>query len=236
MSEKIEKTEKTLWDFYGAIQKEKPIELGPYTSYRFLNSPRQLLFSIARYKFAAKLFGSKQRILELGGGDGLGAYYLSEFEHEVSCVDFDGTSIGWAKENPVLSHIHFIEDNFLGQSYGVFDGVVSFDVLEHIYPRNEGLFMHTIKKNLSEHGVLILGTPSLESQQYAGKDIGGAHVNLYTGEGLRELLSEHFHHVFLFTQNDEIIHTGFFPMANYLIALCCGKKESTDGGIHEPSP
>jgi hypothetical protein len=24
--------------------------------------------------------------------------------------------------------------------------------------------------------------------------------------------------------NDETVHTGFYPMAHYLIALCCGKK------------
>jgi hypothetical protein len=24
--------------------------------------------------------------------------------------------------------------------------------------------------------------------------------------------------------NDEIVHTGFFPMAHYLLALCCTKR------------
>jgi hypothetical protein len=24
--------------------------------------------------------------------------------------------------------------------------------------------------------------------------------------------------------NDEVVHTGFYPMAHYLIAVCCGKK------------
>jgi hypothetical protein len=28
----------------------------------------------------------------------------------------------------------------------------------------------------------------------------------------------------LFSMNDETVHTGFYPMAHYLIALCCGKK------------
>jgi len=27
--------------------------------------------------------------------------------------------------------------------------------------------------------------------------------------------------------NDEVVHTGFTPLAHYVFALCCGKK-STD--------
>ena len=25
--------------------------------------------------------------------------------------------------------------------------------------------------------------------------------------------------------NDEVVHTGFYPMAHYLFALCAGKKD-----------
>ena len=27
-----------------------------------------------------------------------------------------------------------------------------------------------------------------------------------------------------FSMNDEVVHTGFYPMAHYFFALCCGKK------------
>ena len=27
--------------------------------------------------------------------------------------------------------------------------------------------------------------------------------------------------LFSFSMNDEVVHTGFLPMAHYLIALCC---------------
>lgn len=84
--------------------------------------------------------------------------------------------------------------------------------------------METVIKNLLDNGIFIVGTPSLESQQYSNKDIIGAHVNIYTGENLRDTLNQYFNNVFMFTQNDEIIHTGHFRMANYLLAVCCYKK------------
>ena len=41
---------------------------------------------------------------------------------------------------------------------------------------------------------------------------------------LKSLLSKYFHNVFIFSMNDEVVHTGFYPMAHYLFALCCDKK------------
>lgn len=73
-------------------------------------------------------------------------------------------------------------------------------------------------------GVFVMGTPSLETQQYSKENVSGAHVNVYKGEDFFEMLKQYFHNVFLFTQNDEIIHTGHLRMANYLIAVCSYKK------------
>jgi hypothetical protein len=40
------------------------------------------------------------------------------------------------------------------------------------------------------------------------------------------LLSQFFHNVFIFSMNDEVVHTGFHPMAHYIIGLGCTRKES----------
>jgi hypothetical protein len=37
-------------------------------------------------------------------------------------------------------------------------------------------------------------------------------------------MERYFHAVFLFSMNDEVVHTGFAPMAHYLIAVCTGKR------------
>jgi hypothetical protein len=37
-------------------------------------------------------------------------------------------------------------------------------------------------------------------------------------------MEEHFDNVFMFAMNDEVVHTGFAPMAHYRLALACGPK------------
>lgn len=219
-----------LWNEYGAMQKEDCVSLGPHTSYQWNNSRRHLLFSSARYKFAMKMIGSiyepgKKTILDLGCSDGFGTYYVAEYSKFVLGVDFDEEAIGYANKNYQRSNIQFKLENFLDKKYGNFNGIVSFDVIEHIYPEHIEKYMQTVKMNLCWGGVFIVGTPSLEAQQYSQEKVTGAHVNVYKGEDFYKMLKQHFYNVFLFTQNDEIIHTGHLRMANYLIAVCTHKRE-----------
>ena len=71
---------------------------------------------------------------------------------------------------------------------------------------------------------MILGMPSLESQQYASPQSKAGHVNCKSGEDLKKLLVHYFDNVFLFSMNDEVVHTGYTPMAHYLLVLCCSKR------------
>lgn len=221
--------EYSLWKKYGNTMKTSEFEvMGPHSSYEWRESIRRVLFSEARYKFAAKMLGNylvpnTNIILEMGCSDGLGACFLAEFAKEVFAVDFDEDAINFANEHK-KENITFILDNFLGKKYGEFDGVVSFDVIEHIYPENVDIFIRTVVNNLKSGGVLVIGTPSYESQKYSRENVAGAHVNVYKGEDFYLMLKKYFHNVFIFTQNDEIIHTGHLRMANYLIAICTGAK------------
>lgn len=216
--------EKKLWDKYGAIQKSKPFSFGPYYSYQFWNTPRHIIFSLARYKFAMKMIGSNKTILELGCNEGLGAYYLAEFSSHVLGVDFDEEAINWAKANLASKKISFKCGNFINNKYGKFDAVVSYDCIEHIYKKNEDAYLSTVINNLKKTGVFIIGTPNGESHRFSNPKVAEAHVNLFTGDRFTEVLGRYFYNVFLFCQNDEMIHTGFFHLGHYLIGLCCNKK------------
>jgi 2-polyprenyl-3-methyl-5-hydroxy-6-metoxy-1,4-benzoquinol methylase len=107
---------------------------------------------------------------------------------------------------------------------GGFDGAYSLDVLEHIPAEKEDRFVGNIAASLGDHGVLVLGSPSIQSQAYASPPSKAGHVNCKDAKGLKELAERYFHNVFLFSMNDEVVHTGFYAMAHYLIALCCHKK------------
>lgn len=219
--------ERKLWEHYGALQKDRPFSFGAHYSYQFWNTPRHILFTLARYKFAMKMIGNKKRLLELGCNEGLGTYYLTEFALEALGVDFDDTAIKWAKDNLERDGLSFLNDNFIDKQYGEYDAVVSYDVIEHIYSHNEDNFFQTCLNNLSKSGILIIGTPNKESARFSNQELAGAHVNLFSGDRLVEKLQQYFHNVFLFSQNDELIHTGYTPMAHYLICLCCYKKDDS---------
>ena len=223
-----------LWNKYGATQKEGSVTLGPHSSFQWNNSRRHLLFTAARYKFAMKMIGNlyepnEKTVLDLGCSDGFGTYYAAEFAKSVLGVDFDEEAIEYARSHygsgsEEGGNISYKLENFLNKKYGEFDGIVSFDVLEHIYPENEDIYMKTVLMNLKDTGTFVVGTPSLETQQYSKENITGAHVNVYKGEDFYKMLKRYFHNVYLFTQNDEIIHTGHLRMANYLIAVCSNKR------------
>ncbi len=105
-----------------------------------------------------------------------------------------------------------------------YDGVFSLDVIEHINSDDEPAYLQNLCRSLDDDGVLIIGSPSLESQQYASPISKAGHVNCKSGPEFKALMERYFHNVFLFSMNDEVVHTGFFPMAHYLIAVCCGRK------------
>ena len=203
------------------------IELGPYFTYNLLNSPRHLLFSFSRYKFAARLIGEfpKVNVLELGCNEGLGTLLLAEDSHNVTGVDFDEDAIQWAKSNlEKKDNIVFKYDDFLGKTYGKYDVVVALDVVEHIPKEREIDFFRTVVSNLNDDGYSIIGTPNITATQYSSEPSKMGHVNLFSAERLRDTLMQYFKNVFLFSMNDEVVHTGFYSMSHYLIALGCGKK------------
>lgn len=217
--------EKELWNKVRPAGEER-LKLGQYYSHVVKNDTRFLLFSLSRYKFAVKMIGEepKKKVLELGCNEGLGTLLLSENAETVMGVDFDEQSVAWANDNFKGNNLSFICDDFLGKHYGEFDSVVSLDVIEHISPENTGLFFDTITKNLTRHGVCLIGTPNAVASKYASEVNKEGHINLFTVKRLRKQLSEYFHNIFIFGMNDEVVHTGFFDMCHYIFAVACSKK------------
>jgi 2-polyprenyl-3-methyl-5-hydroxy-6-metoxy-1,4-benzoquinol methylase len=203
-----------------------PISLGLLKSREWIEDPRRFLFSQARYKFVSKMLSGRQNVLEVGCGDAFNAPIVMQEVERLTVTDFDPEFIADARarmppEYPYEAVMH----NFLdGRMDGSFDAVYFMDVLEHIDAADEGLFISNILSGTSDDVVAIVGMPSLESQAYASAGSKAGHINCKTAPDLKRLMEEFFNSVFMFSMNDEVVHTGYYRMAHYVIALCAHKR------------
>ena len=110
----------------------------------------------------------------------------------------------------------------------LFDGAYSLDVIEHIPPEGDDVFMGNICRSLREHAICIIGTTNITASAYASENGRQSHINLKSAETLSALMSRWFHNVFIFSMNDEVVHTGFHPMAHYLMGVGVGVKQRPD--------
>ncbi|MBI4720332.1 MAG: class I SAM-dependent methyltransferase [Chitinivibrionia bacterium] len=221
-------TGKEAWEKVEDLLGDEEISLGQQWSFNLRNDPKRLAFVLSRYKFAAKMAGPGKEILELGCGEGVGAPILAERATRYVGVDYDREAIQAAAANWSSPLVSFREADILDSfQIGIFDMVVSFDVIEHIRQEYEARFFQTILAHLKPDGVALVGTPNVTAQPYASAMSVKGHINNFTQERLHHAMASRFEVVFMFGGNDEVIHTGFAPMSHFLIAMGCGKKEST---------
>jgi 2-polyprenyl-3-methyl-5-hydroxy-6-metoxy-1,4-benzoquinol methylase len=210
----------------------RELKVGPFLTDQLLHAPRHLLFVLSRYKFAARLLPALEQVdvLELGCGEGFGSLLLSENGHNVLGVDSDAAAIEIARETVGSPTRRFEAADFMEQQFGRFRAVASLDVIEHIPVELEGAFFRTITDNLTDDGMCIIGTPNATAAAYASPQSRAGHINLYTAERLAAAAGKYFQNTFVFGMNDEVVHTGFYPMCHYIYVLGTGKRAQTSRG------
>jgi len=205
---------------------DEAMTLGPYFSFIVQKTPRRLLHLLSYYKFAAKMIGPDKRVADIGSSEGFGTILLAEQARSCVGIDLDADAVAVANATVGSPKLSFVVGDVLRDKMGPFDAVVSLDVIEHVYPDNADAFVAAIAASLVEDGIMILGTPNITSDQYANEHSRRGHVNLYDAERLRVQGLKYFRNVFSFSGNDEVVHTGFSPMAHYLLALCVGPRRT----------
>ena len=208
------------------------VKLGPRASYVISNDPKRMVFILSRYKFCAKLLQGKTSVLEVGCGDAFGSPIVAQSVERLFCVDCESRLIDGNNER--LSFLKNIEFhtmdmiNNMPKSDTTFDAAFSIDVIEHIEPELEEAFITNICKSLKKDGMIIIGTPNIEAERFESEPGASPHINLKNHTSLKQLLDRYFVNSFIFSMNDEVIHTGFYPMAHYLFGIGIGVRD-----IHE---
>src|SRR5215471_2405224 len=202
--------------------------LGLMTNQVWEDDPRHLVFTLARYKFVSKMLSGRKNVLEVGCADAFGTRLVQQEVKRLTATDFDAVFVEDVRRrmDPRWRFECRQHDLLAGPFPGAFDAAYALDVIEHIDAAQEDQFVGNIVRSLTPDGILILGSPSLESQTHASPPSKEGHVNCKSGKAMKAMMERFFHNVFLFSMNDEVVHTGFSPMAHYLIAIGSMRRDS----------
>lgn len=199
---------------------------GLMTSFAWTDDPKRLTFTLSRYKFVAKMLSGRRHVLEIGCADAFGTRIVRQEIPKLTATDFDPLFVEDVKKrmNPKWAFDVFAHDMLSGPVPGSYDGAYALDVLEHIEPAKEQIFLTNLVASLAPHAAVVLGMPSLESQIYASPNSKAGHVNCKSLPDFKAVMQKYFHNVFMFCMNDEVVHTGYHKMGQYLFAVACDQK------------
>lgn len=203
--------------------------LGPINKATLMRDPKHLLFTLSRYKFVSKMLKGKPFVCEIGCHEATGSLIVAKEVGHLTAIDLQIDVINFCKKeySPFQLNIAFYAADALeglppspNSHDSKYDAIYLLDVLEHIDPNQEDILLGSITNSLRDDGVLLVGLPSLESQEYASPVSKAQHINCKSLIQLHEYLSKYFKNVFMFGMNDEVLHTGYAQMCQYLFALC----------------
>jgi 2-polyprenyl-3-methyl-5-hydroxy-6-metoxy-1,4-benzoquinol methylase len=203
------------------------ITVGPWTSYSLLHDPKHLVFTLARYKFVAKMLAGRGTVLEVGPGDGIGLPIIAQAVDRVVAVDWDERLIeGNRRRLKSFGNIEHLRVDLNKEAINVkADAAFTIDVIEHLEASTEDKFMRAILCCLHKDGVLVTGTPNVTASQYASPRSEAQHINLKSMQTLQELTQRYCKNVFMFGMNDEVLHTGYSPMCHYIWSIGVGVRD-----------
>lgn len=209
---------------------QQPEQLGIMSSFSWYDDPKRFVFTLSRYKFVAKMFSQRNHVLEVGCSDAFASRLVAQEVEHLTVTDFDPVFIEDAKKQrrgqwDFDCQVHNLLEKPMDKT---FDAIYALDVLEHIHPDEEAHFMRNLLASLDKDGAVLLGMPSLESQHYASALSKEGHINCQSMPEFKTMMQSYFSNVFMFSMNDEVVHTGYHKMAHYLFALGCGKRENYD--------
>ncbi len=161
---------------------------------------RSLMFlrHLRAYEYV-KDFVKDKNVLEIGCGSGYGSKFLSQYAKSITTVDLDNDSLEYAKKNNNNNNIEYIHANILNginKEDQTYDIAISFQVIEHIDPKDSEKYLNEIKRLLKPDTLIIITTPNRKFRLYPfQKPKNKYHKIEYTPIQIYKLLNKHFRDV-----------------------------------------
>lgn len=209
----IKSESKSNWECVSQkIQGQKPIVLGQGASHCFLSAPDGLLSALSYYKFAAKMIGKKQRVLDLRCYEGLGTYVVAKECGFAKGMDRDERAVEIARSNFPEPNLQFAIEGFGPERW---DAVIRFEDCfgEKWNPplRIDDSLWSALASQVTPQGLVIVGGRFPPSS-----DVSSPFEKAKMGE--------FFTYIFPFSAVRETVYPGYLPSASYHIAIGCKKR------------
>jgi 2-polyprenyl-3-methyl-5-hydroxy-6-metoxy-1,4-benzoquinol methylase len=189
------------WNVVKQAMGDQSLVFGTQFSDWLQNQPRLLLQRMSYYKFAAKLIGPNKRVLDVGCGEGVGAWLLAVETGFARGIDTNADAIASATSNFGSDpRVEFACEDFLAAASAGWDAVVCVDEID------AQRFCDRARTSLKHDGICVFAAPN---------DTANAHAEL------RSLVERFFHHVFLFGANEELIHLHELARCSRFLAVGC---------------
>ena len=195
--------------------------------------PENLLWTLARYKFASRQFKPTDLVGDFACGRGLGTTMMARKCAKVIGLDIDPDKIDRNKKfwkdavdhytKKPVDNVEFVVGDLLKLDQifpeSAFNAIVSIETVEHVAYEAGKLIVRNFSKILRPGGFLCLSTPQYDKKRSQTETRKTEHPHEFTQEELLETLEACFRRVFLFSQNDEFITSASTVTAWHFFAL-----------------
>lgn len=174
----------------------------------------EYLRHLAAYAVLAEPLVRNKRVLEIGCGSGYGADYLSKSASSIVAIDISPDGISYCQDKYGKDNLIFMPADGLKLPFksDSFDIVLSFQVIEHVDPRNVLNYLSEIKRVLNREGVFLVSTPNSRLRLLPfQKPWNPEHIREYKDEEFKKLLTHVFKEVKVYglCSSDEIQAIGY---------------------------
>ncbi len=156
---------------------------------------------LLRYLFAREAVAGK-RVLDLGSGEGYGAFLLAQDARQVIGIDLSPEAVAHAASKYAVANLFFSVGSILAvplDAGRAFDVITCFEVIEHV--ADPEAVVAECKRLLRPGGVLFVSTPNKKTYSDDPKATNPFHLKELYFHEFRDLLKRHFPQVLFYGQH-----------------------------------